>query len=99
MDDFFMAAIDINSSCSRVDFVKSLASQLKLQVTQASHSIPADDAQRKLQSKLDAVDQAVKGGDPQKAEQALSELQNAVSSSQNGVSHSSAGSKSVDVYA
>ena len=70
-----MAAIDINSPCSRVDFVTALASQLKLQVAQQPHSIPADDAQRKLQSKLDAVDQAVKSGDPQKAEQALFDLQ------------------------
>jgi hypothetical protein len=95
-----MSAIDINSPCSRVDFVKALASQLKVQVAQAPHSIPADDAQRKLQSKLDAVDQAVKSGDPQKAEQALSELQSVVSSSQNtGSSQTTTSSKGVDAYA
>jgi len=95
-----MAAIDINSPCSRVDFVTALASQLKLQVAQQPHSIPADDAQRKLQSKLDAVDQAVKSGDPQKAEQALFDLQGAVSASlDNVVSQSTASSKSVDAYA
>jgi hypothetical protein len=93
-----MASIDINSSCSRVDFVKALASQLKLQVAQAPHSIPADDAQRKLESKIDAVDQAVQSGDPQKAELAYFELQNAVSASQNVASHTSAVSKSVDIY-
>ncbi len=95
-----MAAIDINSPCSRVDFVKALASQLKLQVAQAPHSIPADDAQRKLQSKLDQVDQAVKSGDPQKAEQALFNLQGAVSASLTTVaSPPAASSKSVDAYA
>jgi len=94
-----MATIDINSSCSRVDFVNALAGQLKLQLAQAPHSIPADDAQRKLQSKLDAVDQAVKSGDPQKAEQAFFELQNAVSASQSLVSRSSTNPKSVDAYA
>jgi len=83
-----------------VDFVTALASQLKLQVAQQPHSIPADDAQRKLQSKLDAVDQAVKSGDPQKAEQALFDLQGAVSASlDNVVSQSTASSKSVDAYA
>jgi hypothetical protein len=65
--NIYMSAIDINSPCSRVDFVKALASQLKVQVAQAPHSIPADDAQRKLQSKLDAVDQAVKSGNPSSA--------------------------------
>lgn len=81
-----------------MDFVKALASQLKLQVAQTPHSIPADDAQRKLESKIDAVDQAVQSGDPQKAELAYFELQNAVSASQNVASHTSAISKSVDIY-
>jgi len=94
--------IDINSSCSRVDFVQALASQLKLQAVQMTSAIPPTDAHRKLQSKLDAVDQAVKSGDPQKAEQALFEAQSAVREAQNGTGAAPVKlptSRGVDAYA
>lgn len=67
--------IEINSDCSRVDFVSMLASQIKLQLAQGPHSIPADENQRRLQAKIDAVDEAVKSGNPQKAELALASAQ------------------------
>jgi hypothetical protein len=94
-----MAQVDINSSCVRVDFVNALASQLKLQVAQTPSSTPPDEAYRKLKEMLDAVDQAVKSGDPQKAELALFEAQSAVKESQNGAGTSSDKPKSVDAYA
>jgi hypothetical protein len=94
-----MSQIDISSSCARVDIVNALASQLKLQVAQTSSSMPPDEAYFKLKAKLDAVDQAVKSGDPQKAELALFEAQSAVKEALNGSSASSDTSKSVDAYA
>jgi len=52
-----------------------------------------------VQSKLDAVDQAVKSGDPQKAELALFEAQTAVKESQITTGATPESSKGVDAYA
>lgn len=94
-----MAQFDINSSCVRVDFVNALASQLKLQVAQTSSSLPPDEAYRQLKEKLDAVDQAVKSGDPQKAELALFEAQSAAKDLQTQTPSASSARGGMDVYA
>jgi hypothetical protein len=94
-----MSQIDINSSCARVDIVNALASQLKLQVAQTSSSMPPDEAYLKLKSKLDAVDQAVKSGDPQKAELALFEAQSAVKDLQTQTPNAASPQHGVDIYA
>jgi hypothetical protein len=94
-----MAKIDINSNIVRVDFVEALASQLKLQMAQVSPASTSIDVYRKVQSKLDAVDQAVKSGDPQKAELALFEAQTAVKESQITTGATPESSKGVDAYA
>ena len=91
--------IDINSNCARVDFVKALASQLKVQAAQPSHGSKPDEGYQKLKMKLEAVDQAVKSGDPQKAEQALSAAESAAKDMRNVAGTSPDKSKSVDIYA
>ena len=70
--------IDVNSNCSRVDAVKSMASQLKMQAAQLPHSNPTDDNYRKIQAKLDSVDTAVKKNDARQAENALSTAKSAL---------------------
>lgn len=71
--------IDVNSNCSRVDAVKAMAAQLRMQAAQAPHTVPADDNYRQVQTKLASLDTEVKNGDARKAEAALSTAKNAVS--------------------
>jgi hypothetical protein len=73
-----MAMIENNNERIRLDFVRLLGGQLKLHVAQTLSSFPPSDDYFKLQATLDALDQAVKSGDPQKAEQALFSAQSAL---------------------
>ena len=90
--------IDINSNCSRVDAVKAMASQLKMQVAQAPHTTPPDKNVQKAQSQLDSLDIEVKKGDAQKAEIALSTARSAVTELQTQRPKSSS-ARGLDVYA
>jgi hypothetical protein len=91
--------IEINSNSSRVDYVQTLANQLKLQMAQTPHSIPPDERYRRILAKLDSVADAVKSGDPQKAELALASAQDAVSEIQALTGTLPAGPESVDTRA
>lgn len=55
--------IDVNSNCSRVDSVKAMAAQLRMQAVQLPHTVPESPAYRKVQGQLDALDTEVKKGD------------------------------------
>ena len=83
--------IDANSNCSRVDSVKALASQLKLQ--SAPKFTPADlssnaaatssaPAPQKIKSDFENVEAAVKANDAKKAEQALAVVRNDLAAAQ-----------------
>ena len=68
--------ISPSSNCSRVDAVKAAATLLKLQSNVAGSSTTApssqgSDADRKVQSDLQALDGVIRSGDAQKAELAL----------------------------
>ena len=91
--------IDVNSNCSRVDAVKAMATQLRMQATQVPHQMPEDTAYRKVQTKLDALDVEVKKGDAQKAETALSTAKNMVNQISAAATGSSSSSRSFDAYA
>jgi hypothetical protein len=70
-----------------------MASQLKMQAAQLPHSHPADDNYRKVQSKLDSVDTAVKKNDARQAENALSTAKGALNQvqTQSAATHGSGG--------
>ena len=91
--------IDVNSNCSRVDAVKASANQLKMQVDQAPHAMPADGNYRKAQSEVQAVDQQVKSGDAKRAETALSSAKAAVNELQAQKPAAPKFQRGVDVYA
>ena len=59
-------------NCSRVDAVKALATQLKLQQVRTASRRDATDHDATVQAKLEAVNDAVRTGDARKAEAALS---------------------------
>ena len=71
--------IELNSNCSRVDAVKAMAAQLRMQAAQLPHQQPADAAYRKAQGQLDTLDTQVKKGDARQAETALSSAKNFLS--------------------
>jgi len=99
--------IDVNSNCSRVDAVKALATQLKLQYAAPPATAPADSPAHKVQSDLLAVDQQVKADDAKKAELALAVAKNDVTAAQTAKSRAGADSsadatapfRGLDVYA
>ncbi len=91
--------IDINSNCSRVDAVKSMASQLKMQAAQLPHRTTTDDGYRKVQDKLTSVDTAVKKGDARQAENALSSARSALSQVQTQPAASATGGGLLNVLA
>jgi hypothetical protein len=91
--------IDVNSNCSRVDAVKSVANQLKMQLAQAPKSAAESDSYRKAQSQLQALDQDVKSNNAQKAETALSTATSAVQTLRTQDSSSSQTQNGLDVYA
>jgi hypothetical protein len=91
--------IDVNSNCSRVDAVKSMASQLKMQAAQIPHSNPTDDNYRKVQAKLETVDTAVKKNDARQAENALSTAKSALNQLQTQSAAAQGGNGRLNVYA
>jgi hypothetical protein len=91
--------IDVNSNCSRVDAVKSMASQLKMQAAQLPHSNPADDNYHKVQAKLETVDTAVKKNDARQAENALSTAKSALNQVQTQSSATPGSGGLLNVYA
>ncbi len=70
--------IENNNESIRLDFVRLLGGQLKRHVAQSLSSFPPSDDYFKLQATLNALDQALESGDPQKAERALFSAQNAL---------------------
>ena len=71
--------IAINSNCSRVDAVKASAEQIKLEISKApSFQSGGSQQLRAVERDVQSVDDAVRSGDAQKAELALSDLQSAV---------------------
>ena len=63
--------IDCNSNCSRVDAVKAMANQLKIQASPARSAETTGPSSSKLKADLLALDQQIKTGDAKKAEAAL----------------------------
>jgi len=70
--------IDANSNCSRVDSVKALASQLRLQAAPKSSAVPGtgqtpggSPSPQKINGDFQNVDAAVKADNAKKAELAL----------------------------
>jgi hypothetical protein len=90
--------IDINSNCSRVDAVKSRATQLRMQLDQLPRSQPADPAAQKAQSQVQSVDVAVKKDDAQKAETALTTAAGAVQQAQADSQNQSTIWRGLNVY-
>jgi hypothetical protein len=81
--------IDVNSNCSRVDAVKAMATQLKLQSppktdAAAAPSEPARENPKpqKIKSDFQGVEEAVKANDAKRAEQALAVVKNDLASAQ-----------------
>jgi hypothetical protein len=72
--------IDVNSNCSRVDSVKAMAAQLRMQAVQLPHTVPESPAYRKVQGQLDALDTEVKKGDARQAETALASAKSVLNS-------------------
>jgi hypothetical protein len=70
--------IAVNSNCSRIDAVKAVANQLKMQLAQAPDKLPESASHRRAQSQIQALDQEIRKGDAQKAETALSTAASAV---------------------
>ncbi len=91
--------IEANSNCSRVDAVKSRATQLRMQLDQMPRSQPADPAVQKAQSQVQTVDTAVKKDDAQQAETALSTATNAVKQAQTTSQKQSSVWRGLNVYA
>ena len=91
--------IDVNSNCSRVDAVKAMAGLLRMQAPPSAQTQRSDSQQRKVQSKLSELDEAVKRGDAQKAETILAAAQNAVKELQTQPSGSDRVFRGLDVYA
>lgn len=91
--------IDINSNCSRVDAVKAMASQLKMQAGQVPHTDPADDRYRQVQGKLATLDTDIKKGDAKKAEAALSSAKNALKQAQTQPATASGSTGLLNTYA
>ena len=63
--------IDLNSNCSRVDTVKAMANQMKIQSAAPRGTDPSDATSRKVRNDLQALDEHIKAGDAKKAEAAL----------------------------
>ena len=70
--------IDVNSNCSRVDAVKAMAGLLRMQAPPPARTTGSDPQQRRVQNQLNALDEAVKQGDAQKAENILAAAASAV---------------------
>jgi hypothetical protein len=87
------------SNCSRVDAVKALASQLKMQLAQAPQSIPASESYRKAQGRLEALEKEIRTGDAQKAETALSNATIAVEQLQSQATTPAESGSGLDTYA
>jgi hypothetical protein len=80
--------IDANSNCSRVDAVKALAGQLKLQsapklASGDPGSASGADGSQKIKSDFQDVEEAVRANDAKKAEQALAVVRNDLAAAQN----------------
>jgi hypothetical protein len=91
--------MNISSNCSLVDEAKARSMQLQMQLDQTPHSTPESDSYRRALSQIQALNNAVKGGDAQKAETALATASTAVMQvkTQNPVAAGSTGG--LDVYA
>jgi hypothetical protein len=80
-----------------VDAVKAMANQLKLQAYQAPRTTPQSSAYLKAQNQIQALDQQIKTGNAQSAENALSTATTAVKELQ--TQDSDGGYASLDAYA
>jgi hypothetical protein len=71
--------IDATSNCTRIDAVKALMNQLKLQTVQAPTPEKGSSTQAAaVTDELRTLDSSIKTGDPQKAEIALFHLRNTI---------------------
>ena len=93
-----LVSMNISSNCSLVDEAKAKSMQLQMQLDQTPHSTPESDSYRRALSQIQALNNAVKGGDAQKAETALATASTAVMQvTQNAAAAGAAGG--LDVYA
>ncbi len=73
--------INCNSNCSRVDSVKALANQLKMQAVTTDKIDDRADSSKRLKGNLQDLDTQIKSGDAKKAETALAAVKREISAS------------------
>jgi len=91
--------MNISSNCSLVDEVKAKSMQLQMQLDQTPHTTPESESYRRALGQIQALQGAVKNGDAQKAETALSTAVTAVTQAQTQNTAATGVQGGLDVYA